>query len=602
MDFGAPVVVHSLRSKSDVKTTPIVGANWTNTRGQILITEPYSVRLCHRDHGNILRAWTFRPDAMEAFVGVGAKMITEGRVRWIVARRKNGKVVAWREDDETGTLNMSKFSDVPTNGEASNNGSICNSKEIVISVSPERSVRLLVDSSNSISCTGWDTVFDVPLRTMYLPQQNASISKFADKILSSSISNDKKSLLVVLKTAVYVIGLTLHPSTLANVVGRRHGYTPVTSLSGEEKGNWESRGIVVAPDWESLSTGPGNKNIWDVEIGSATSGSRVETKFISSILKQKTKKGFEDSLIEYIEAENQRRIDNEFDTLAEDKITKKILLGDRFIRLVVNECLDRKCWNGLLHLILTCSISARSVPSMIPSILRAKKGATRNTSRKRRRVSNVKKDVSSGNKMYVADANFICHILDNVYDISETMLVAILQFSIRHLDDSDSFTKVMNSILRAPFNGLFMSRSLKELTNPEVKVVLLYLRRGLKQALDGSPLDIDKEIDMDTDGENEDVDAGTSIRRRDKILPRLVAWCSMVLDAHFNGVIMRSVTTEGDLLNVITSVKNLVDNYIESCRVSEALQVQLTHFKKVVDGAQLPAAVVPEYSIEVLMV
>ena len=211
MDFGAPVVVHSIRSKSDVKTTPIVGANWTNTRGQILITEPYSVRLCHRDHGNILRAWTFRPDAMEAFVGVGAKMITEGRVRWIVARRKNGKVVAWREDDETGTLNMSKFSDVPTNGEASNNGSICNSKEIVISVSPERSVRLLVDSSNSISCTGWDTVFDVPLRTLYLPQQNASISKFADKILSSSISNDKKSLLVVLKTAVYVIGLTLHP-------------------------------------------------------------------------------------------------------------------------------------------------------------------------------------------------------------------------------------------------------------------------------------------------------------------------------------------------------------------------------------------------------
>ena len=182
------------------------------------------------------------------------------------------------------------------------------------------------------------------------------------------------------------------------------------------------------------------------------------------------------------------------------------------------------------------------------------------------------------------------------------MLVAILQFSIRYLDDSDSFTKVMNSILRAPFNGLFMSRSLKELTNPEVKVVLLYLRRGLKQALDGSPLDSDEEIDMDTDGEHEDIDAGTSIRRRDKILPRLVAWCSMVLDAHFNGVIMRSVTTQGDLLNVITSVKNLVDNYIESCRVSEALQVQLTHFKKVVDGAQLPAAVVPEYSIEVLMV
>ena len=43
------------------------------------------------------------------------------------------------------------------------------------------------------------------------------------------------------------------------------------------------------------------------------------------------------------------------------------------------------------------------------------------------------------------------------------------------------------------------------MTNPEVKVVLLYLRRGLKQAFDGSPLDSDEEIDMDTDGEREDI-------------------------------------------------------------------------------------------------
>ena len=214
----------------------------------------------------------------------------------------------------------------------------------------------------------------------------------------------------------------------------------------------------MAPDWENLATGPGDKKIWDIEMGSATSDSRVETKFISGILKQKTKKGFEDSLIEYIEAENQRRTEKEHDTVAaEHRITKKILLGDRFIRLVVNECLDRKCWNGLLHLILTCSISARSVPLMIPSILNAKKATNRTSSRKRRRVSNAKKAVSSDRRIYVADANFICHILDNVYDISETMLVAILQFSIRHLDDSDSFESYELDN-RAPFNGFYGHR------------------------------------------------------------------------------------------------------------------------------------------------
>ena len=76
----------------------------------------------------------------------------------------------------------------------------------------------------------------------------------------------------------------------------------------------------------------------------------------------------------------------------------------------------------------------------------------------------------------------------------------------------------------------------------------------------------------------------------------------MVLDAHFNGVIMRSATTGGDLFNVMTSVKSLVDDYLESCKISEALQVQLTQFKKIVDGAKLPAAVVPEYTVEILMV
>ena len=129
--------------------------------------------------------------------------------------------------------------------------------------------------------------------------------------------------------------------------------------------------------------------------------------------------------------------------------------------------------------------------------------------------------------IYIADSSFICHILDNVRDISETMLVAILQFTIRHLSDYESFTKVMKSLLRAPFNGLFMSRSLRELTNPEVKVVLLYLRRALKFELLGGNQEngnnnSNSDDELSVDG---DASVDTSISREDKVLPRVVAWC-----------------------------------------------------------------------------
>ena len=208
-----------------------------------------------------------------------------------------------------------------------------------------------------------------------------------------------------------------------------------------------------------------------------------------------------------------------------------------------------------MHLIITCSISARSVPMMIPSILKATKRSVGNSKnrKKKRKVTNAKESNS-----YVADSHFICHILDNVYDISETMLVAILQFTIRRLSDSESFHTVMKSLLRAPFNGLFMSRSLRELTNPEVKIVLLYLKRALKLEIVGGK----KETNASSSNQNKkkksrrkglkgqddnDTIIGTSISRNDQVLPRIVAWCSMVLDAHFNGVIMRSATTGGDL-------------------------------------------------------
>ena len=617
MDFGAPTLVHAIKTKKEMKIAPIIGASWTTTRGQILITDAYSVRLCHRDHGNILRAWTFRPDKKEAFVGQGAKMVTEGRVRWIVGRRKNGTVVAWREDDETGTLNMNKFNNIFDAAE--NQSSDHDSQPIKLVMSADRAIEISRDDDNNISCTGWDTTYTVPLRTIYLPtKENELIKNVENKIISASISNDKKSILIVLESAVYVVAVALHESSLANVVGKKRSYNINNDDDDDNdiSSSWESRGILVIPEWSKINTGKADTTIWDIESGSATVDSRVETKSISGILKQKSKKGFENALIEYIEEENRRKELKNID--GKDNGDKnnynynvdKLLLGDRFVQLVVNACLERKCWDGLLHLIITCSISARSVPMMIPSILKATKRSVGNSKnrKKKRKVTNAKESNS-----YVADSLFICHILDNVYDISETMLVAILQFTIRRLSDSESFHTVMKSLLRAPFNGLFMSRSLRELTNPEVKIVLLYLKRALKLEIVGGK----KETNASSSNQNKkkksrkkglkgqddnDTIIGTSISRDDQVLPRIVAWCSMVLDAHFNGVIMRSATTGGDLFNVMTSVKSLVDDYLESCKISEALQVQLTQFKKIVDGAKLPAAVVPEYTVEILMV
>ena len=81
------------------------------------------------------------------------------------------------------------------------------------------------------------------------------------------------------------------------------------------------------------------------------------------------------------------------------------------------------------------------------------------------------------------------------------------------------------------------------------KIVLLYLKRALKLERVGGR----KETNESSSNQNKkkksrrnglkeendnDTIIGTSISRDDLVLPRIVAWCSMVLDAHFNGVII----------------------------------------------------------------
>ena len=111
-----------------------------------------------------------------------------------------------------------------------------------------------------------------------------------------------------MESAVYVVAVTLHESSLANVVGKKRSY----NINNDDDDNdisssWESRGILVIPEWSKINTGKADTTIWDIESGSATVDSRVETKSISGILKQKSKKSFENALIEYIEEENRRK-------------------------------------------------------------------------------------------------------------------------------------------------------------------------------------------------------------------------------------------------------------------------------------------------------
>jgi hypothetical protein len=600
MNFTAPVLVHKAvlpsavsgkgRTKKTAQKATIVGAVWTSTRGQILVTEKYSVKVCHRDHGNTLRSWSFRPDRTNAFVGKGAITVNEGRVRWIVAQRAGGKIVSWREDDESAKLHHDKFLnafDVPedTAGDP---------EALTVQVTKNRVVKV-AENDGSVRLCGWDTVFNIELDSVSLEvsESNASNSKTnrskrshtGSNILNAIVSGDRKTVLVVLGSAVYAVGVRTDVSRQVHVVGR--GIPNPTQCGAD------GREVVVNPLYSSIKPGIPSHTLWNIRSGEATRENRNEIYHMKQLTDEEDREEFSKKLVACI---------GTVDGSGTKAGNHQFQMSTYFCTTMVGECLEREAWGGLKKLLETRRVSACVVPQLIPrllQILKSKKETSEGTvapgkRSKRRRATNAgsrKKQKMSGATAANSDVtvgdfslqNVLELVLAQVSDIPETSLVEILQYGIRYLDH-EAFVPVMNRLLLAPFNAKFMSTCLGRLSNPEVRVILLYLRKTFKHVLKGEEFVV------------------RDHKSSDNILPRVIAWFSMVLDTHFGGVIMRSATADSDLHQLIASVHETVIGVVHSAKSVEKMQVQLKHFEQLCKGEALPAGDFPEYCVEHILV
>ena len=223
MNFAAPVTVHRVSSEG-----AIVGAVWTTARGQLIVTEPHAVRVCHRDHAQVLRAWSFRPTPEQAFV-TPACVALVGRVRWIVASRADGTVVAWREDDEAAVTKewTATVPDEHAPGTAP-------TEEHPITNAAGRAVRAATTPEGCPCLEGVDTVHGVVLRTTSLPREDGPITRL-------TVAGDGRAVLVVHRAAVSVVGTHVGEASLASLVGKKRSRA--------------TAGVDVTVDWASVRPG-----------------------------------------------------------------------------------------------------------------------------------------------------------------------------------------------------------------------------------------------------------------------------------------------------------------------------------------------------------
>jgi hypothetical protein len=78
-----------------------------------------------------------------------------------------------------------------------------------------------------------------------------------------------------------------------------------------------------------------------------------------------------------------------------------------------------------------------------------------------------------------------------------------------------------------------------------------------------------------------------------------VNWTTLVLDAHFQSIVMEGRHEHSKMNSVLNSLCKDVQELIETCRQCTKIKTQVNHLSNR-NGKTLPYTPVPDYSIEVL--
>ncbi len=424
-------------------------------------------------------------------------------------------------------------------------------------------------SAGGIRCSGWDSGFCVPLASTLVPcrgltaDDDSSSSPSVDLRVSLELCPDGATLALVSKSVLAIFAIKCEEPTLASVIG-----------CGQDLGTTAARHSIraVVPRLDGSGrafeegTGYAKAAVWHPDSGSGNTAGQQEQEALQAALSATTARAFSTAVERHLASGSP-------------------LLTQNYVRACVGACHRHGAgaWGTLRSLVRTGRVSAWACPLLVQTIL-AKDEQTNTKTKAKGKGTKRKKGAAAAAAAAAADTAverllLVEDCLVRVQDLHEDGIVQLLRFVIRTVDAADpdsmrTFVRLMRRIVGLPYNGSFLRAFLRRLSLAETRLMLGFLRRLIQEEAARRG----KEVGSPT-------------------MAQAVGWTTILLDAHFQAIVMGSRTDEG-LRSTVTALAQEVRDLVETCRNAERIKAQVSHLR---GGARVGlAAAIPSYSVEKL--
>ncbi|KAG6585119.1 uncharacterized protein IUM83_08524 [Phytophthora cinnamomi] len=447
--------------------------------------------------------------------------------------------------------------------------------------------------------TGWDAKFAVPVANVEL---SLTAEKDADsdvvvgrsakdgvgKIVQLLSVGTGEGVIAVFERGIFLIHVHNKNSTLASVLGA----TAASTASSE------TASVPALPNssvqWETVTaTSSVNNDTLDSETWKTNmcSDDDRERQLIADLSDPKvtpTAAEFSSRLHEALKKQKKRKADRE----------EGEELSFRLLQTVTRRCLDStdlKLWNPLEIMLRTNRLSARTEPTLLPTLMQHNQFALLQCA--------------------------IVHLID----IDERSIVRLLKYFIRkssnpalirfttkqiksknreaeNIDGTAACERFAVALLGLPTNSVFLHRAIRELELEEVLLVLAICKKLLLVHTTGDDASDDEQK---TKSKKKKAKKDNSLdvmkeERRFTPLPsasRCCAWICALLDAHLSALVQRA-SQNAKVARTLHQLEDLVQLQLRASAQYETVHAVLTNF---LSGVSLPKAPgIPDYSIEEL--
>ena len=517
-----------------------------------------------------------------------------------------GKVLSGRKRRRTGTTGE-ETSTTLTTTETSNK----DTPYALVAISSRHTVIANVDGSSSISggvrCVGWDSKFSVPINELFVP---CHVTADAGRNVHMVLCPDGVTIALIGATTFVVYATRCAEPSLASVLGCGQTIPSNTTVEEEDYHHVSNTGsnivsLRIENEEElmnsfSRTTGLPNATLWSLTNGSFNQKGRKENIHLMKTINMKDSKLFNQTIITYLNDSNGK---------STGKSTGKSnggapLLSHNYIRAIVNACHQHgyESWPALKLLINTGRVSAWSCPMLVDTLLypiQDSAAALGSSSSKNKKSTNKSQKITKQemkrlekDRMDLLEATLL-----HVQDLHEEAIVRLLRFVIGHSSKDTKYNQV-NTILRyivaTPYNGSFLRSFLRSMTITETRFMLKFLHHIIK--IETQKSSVEEDDGEEEEEENQKSSSQSSPKRR-LDMAKAVGWTTMILDAHFQSIVMEGRHDDSKMDSVLRALSEDILELVETCKSFTMIKAQVNHLSK---SKILCHAPVPIYSIEKL--